>query len=133
MEPGRMTLCRLIAFALLGTDMDKYCMAHPLGLLESPDELINIMTVHRAQVRDAHILKEHSRNHQLLQAAFCLLQLPHDAVAVYRNLLQGALQALSKVIISLRGTHTIQVLRQTAHILRDGHLVIIQNDNKITL
>ena len=65
-KTGRMALGRRIALALLGFHMDQHRMANPLGVVESADDLLDVMAVHRPQIGDSHILKKHPRNHKLL-------------------------------------------------------------------
>ena len=46
--------------------MDQYGMIDPLRVMHDFGQLTDIMTVHRSEVGDAHIFKEHTRNDHLL-------------------------------------------------------------------
>ena len=89
-----MPLCGGIALALFCQYMDKHRPFHPFGLLEYPQQLADIMAVHRAQISDAHIFKQHTRDDELLQAVFRPADAVYHLFPVDRNAVQGIVNAL---------------------------------------
>ena len=79
METGRIFFCRSIPFSFLGQHMHQHCMVHSPGFPERFHHGFDIVPVHRSQVSHAHVLKEHSRNDQLLDAVFGAADLLYQA------------------------------------------------------
>lgn len=105
-----------------------------IDLLGFPDHLfygLDIMTVHRSQISDAHIFKEHARNQQLLDGIFGLLHLLHQRTADHRNRAQKGTDRKLQLIVALIRTNAVQVSGHAAHIFRDGHIVVVQHDDEI--
>ena len=66
----RLKFRRLIAFSLFCHHMQQHRTIDLPGFFKCLAKKPDIMPRHRSQISNSHILKEHSRNHQLLDAAF---------------------------------------------------------------
>ena len=86
METVRMGAGRNIAFSFFRQHMDHYRSFHPFCLVEQLHHLAHIVSVHRAQVGKSHIFKKHSRDEQLLDAAFGLAHSIHNGRSHSRDL-----------------------------------------------
>ena len=71
MELFRIVLRRRVSFTLLRDHMDQNSAVDPLGFVEQSRHLTDVMTVYRAQIRDAHILKKHPGDQYLLDGVLC--------------------------------------------------------------
>ena len=133
MEPGRMALCRGIPLPFFGFDMNHHCALHFLGVLKHPHHLRYIVAIHRAEVFHSKVFKKHSRNHQLFNAILGVADPFYHTVAVNRNLVQCIFHACFQFRIRFRCSQITQIFRETAHIFGNGHLIVIQDNNKICL
>ena len=131
-ESGRMTLRRGIAFALLGDGMDHHGPVHSSGFLDHPYQSRNVVPVHRPQVCNAHVLKEHTRNHQLFEAALYPADPRHHIVAP-GDTPQSLIDPPFQIQIAVGCTDIVQIFGDTSHILGDGHIVVVEDDNEIGL
>ena len=56
---------------LFRNHMDQHRVVDLFRLAENTDQPLNIMSIHRSQIRDSHIFKPHARNQKLLDAVLC--------------------------------------------------------------
>ena len=79
-------------------------------------------------VLESQLLEEHPRDQQLLDGALHGLSGAHE-----RPSDDGpgelALDAVSKLVVARVEAHPGEVARQRAHVLRDGHLVVVEHDD----
>ena len=124
---------RSVALSLFGQNMHQHRM---IDLLCLPDHLLHrldIVTVHRSQVGNAHIFKQHAGNQQLLDGIFGLLQLLHQSIADHRNGAQEGADRKLQLIVALIRTNAVQISGHAADIFRNGHIVVVQHDDEILL
>ena len=100
MEPGRILLRRGVALSLLGQHMHQYCVIHPARLFEGLNHSFDVVAVHRAKVRYAHIFKEHARNHQLLDAVLGAADFLYQPGPYHRNFKQGFRYLAFKFVVA---------------------------------
>ena len=67
----RILLRRTVSLALFRNHMDQHRAVDLFRLAENTDQPLNIMSIHRSQIRDSHIFKPHARNQKLLDAVLC--------------------------------------------------------------
>ena len=125
MEPGRIPLRRPIALPFLGQNMDQYRLIQPPGLLQDPPQPFQVMAVHRPQVNDPHILKQHPRDQKLFNPLFCPADLIYDPWPCHRDLFQQRGHIFFQVIISASRADAPQILGNAPHIFGNGHIVVI--------
>ena len=130
MKTGRMPFRRRIALALFGEHMDEHRVLSALCLPDHAHKRCRIVSVHRPQIGHAHILKEHTRDHQLLQAVLRPSDSGHHRISVF-GVADGVVNAVLHIQIGVGGTDVVQILGNAAHIFRNGHVVVIQDDNEI--
>ena len=106
-------------------------MIHPARFFEGLDHSFDVMAIHRAQIRYAHIFKEHARNDQLFDAVFGAADLFHQPGADYRNFQQSLRYLAFEFIVTHTGSQTTQIFGHATHVFRDGHVVIVQYNDKV--
>ena len=124
-EPGRMPHGGPVTLALLGEHMYQNRPFHALGILKNLYHLAHIVAVHGPQIGDPHVLKEHARNHQLLQAVLGLAQSIYHLFPHIGNLAQGPGDSHLQIRVGLGGPQVIQVAGKPAHVGGYGHVVVI--------
>ena len=130
-EAVRMELRRPVALALLRHHVDDDGVVQPFRLPEDPDHAPDIVAVHRTQIGDPHILEQHARDQELLDAVLGILDLPDDMGTDARNVPEGFRDLLLQLIVADARADGVQVIRNTADILGDRHSVVVQDDNEI--
>ena len=133
MKLVRMLLRRFISLTLLCYHMQKHRPVYPPGLSERLAQKRNMMSGNRPQISNSHIFKEHTRYNQLLDTALGLADLPDHRIPHHRNLVQSFRNPLLKSRIDIRCPKPGKISGHSSHILRDRHIVIIQDDNKVRL
>jgi hypothetical protein len=104
--------------------MDKHRVPGSFGLLQHLEHCRNVVSVHRPQIGNSHILKEHSRHYQMFKAALSLADALHHSVA-YGNILQSIIYPFLNVKIGIGCPDVIQILGHPAHIFGNGHIIVI--------
>ena len=89
-EPGRVLLCRAVPFPLLGIYMNQDRMVHFSGFFKDFYHSLYVMAVYRPQIGDAHIFKQHPRDHQLFDAVFSPADFIYQALPDKRYPVQDA-------------------------------------------
>ena len=133
MERLRSFLRRRISLPLPGQHVDDTGVVQTLRVLEYLHELPDVVPVHGSQIGDAHIFKQHSRKDQLFDPVLCASQALHQGFSDGRDRAETLRQLLLETVVSLSCADTAQILRHPAHIFRDGHLIIVQHDDKVLL
>ena len=88
MESGRMTLGRKKSFPFFCNGMNQHCIFTTLRFPDDFHHRFHIVSVHRSQISNSHILKEHSRYHKMFYTAFGPADIP-DNLFPFRHILQG--------------------------------------------
>ena len=130
-EPGRMAHGRFIPSAFLRQHMDQYWTFHFPCLIEHLDHTAAVMAVDGSQIFDPHILKEHARNNELFDTVLCLVDPLHHGRPDPRHLVQSTFYLCLQSCVGSCSAQIAQVLGDTAHILRNGHFIIIEDNYKI--
>ena len=130
MKTGRMPFRRRISLPLFGEHMDENRVLSALRFPDHPHERRRIVSVHRSQIGHAHILEQHARNHQLLQAVLRPPDSGHNRIPVF-GVADGVINAVLHIQIGVGGADIAQIFGNAAHIFRNGHVVVIQNDDEI--
>ena len=124
-KSGRMPLRGRISPALLGNDMNQHRLLDFPCLPKDMYHLLNIMAVHRSQIGDTHILKEHPGHNEMLKTAFGAPNLAHHLIPVLWLAAQGVINPLFQIQIHVSRTDIVQILGNAAHIFGNGHIVIV--------
>ena len=130
MKTGGMLFRGRIALALFGEHMDEHRVLSALRLPDHTHERSRVVSVHRPQIGDSHILKEHAGDHQLLQAVLRLPDSGHHRISVF-GVADGVIDTVLHIQIGVGSTDIVQILGNAAHIFRNGHVVVVQNDDEI--
>src|SRR5512139_2143380 len=91
------------------------------------------MAVERADVVEPEVHEEAARKEETLDAALGPLGDLGHGLADSRNPFQDCLCLLLELLEESAGQDPAQVVREGAHIGRDGHFVVIENDDEILL
>ena len=105
----RIPLCRQISLAFFCIHMNQYRMIQLLCLPENLCHRPDIMSVHWSEIGNAHIFKQHSRNHQLFDAVLGPADLIHQPLPEHRNLHQRCCHILFQPVIAFSGTDPVQI------------------------
>ena len=133
METGRIFLRWLVALALFGQNVHQHRVIQLFRLPKHLAELGNVVPVHRPQIGDAHILKEHPRDKQLLDAVLGALDLVDHGRAHHGNPVQGVGHVFLQVVIAAACSQAVQIARHSAHVLGNGHFIVVEHDDEILL
>ena len=131
-ESGRMALCRGKSPALLGEHMHQNWPLHPLGRIENSGHGTDVMTVHRPKISNAHVFKKHAGDHQLLKTAFGPAKGVDSALSPF-GAVESIVYSLLQVQIAGGSADIIQILGHASHIFGDGHVVVIEHNDKVGL
>ena len=86
MKSGRILFCRFIPFSLLGQNMHQNrLIRNRKRCFKSCNHFIYIVSIHRTDINKPHILKQHSRNKQMLNRVFRTLNLSGKRMTYIRN------------------------------------------------
>ena len=130
-KSGGMLLSRQIPIAFFRDHMNEHRSPHTLRLGKRLAHRLDVAAVHRSEINDSHLLKVHARNQKLLDSALGIANPFYHSLAVHRNPVQGIHDIQLQVHIGIRRPEIAQITVHTAHIFRNGHIIVIQNDNKI--
>ena len=131
-KTGRMLFRGRIALALFGEHMDEHGVFPALRLPDHPHQSGRIVSVHGAQIGDPHILEHHARDHQLLQAVLGPADARHHRLPV-PGITDGVVNAVLHVQIGVGSADVVQIFGNAPHIFRNGHVVVVQDDDEIGL
>ena len=70
--------------AITGAEGEKESAIHTLCLIKHTAHFLYITAIHRSQIDNAHLLKEHTRNKKLLYAALCIPDMLYHTLSVDR-------------------------------------------------
>ena len=124
-ESGGMPHGRLVSPAFFREHMDQHRTLHFPGLIEYLDHTPAVVAADGSQIFDTHILKEHTGNDQLFDTVLCLVYPLHHGRADPRHLVQRALHLCLEPCVGFRCAQIAQVLGDAAHILGNGHFIVI--------
>ena len=117
-----------IALALLGHDVQQLRALAVAHVVQRRDERADVMAVHRPDVVEAHLLEQGARQHHALGVDFRTPgQLPGGGGHAPEHLLG----VLAKVLVHLARQQPGQVVGQRADILRDRHVVVVQDHQQV--
>ena len=83
------------------------------------------MPVHRTDIADTQVLKKLSGYHKLFHTVLGPLELFSNLLTGYRNSHKGILNPYLQSVVSRTKPYLIQIFRHGAHIVRNGHLIVI--------
>ena len=92
-------------------------------------QLGNVVAVDRAEIGEAHLLKQHVRQQKALDSVFTALHVTRQPAAD-RSGIEQARQAAFERQIALTGAHIGQRPAQRTDAFRNGHIVVIQNHDE---
>ena len=118
--------------AFLRQRVDHHRTLHPLGGLDGGHQGRDVVPVHRPQVGDAHVLEHHAGYHQLLEAALCPADAADGAVPPL-GALEGIVDSLFQVQIAGGRADAVEIFGHAPHVLGDGHVVVVQDDDEVRL
>ncbi len=105
-ESGGMPFRRLVTFAFLGKYMYQDRAFYTFRFFQYVQELADVMSVHGSQIGNAHILKKHPGDEQLLNPALGLLQLVRQMISV-RDPVQGLFYPALEIRVYFIGTQPV--------------------------
>ena len=91
---------RTVSLTLFRHHMDQNCVVQLLGLPQHLAEGLDIVAVHRAQIGNAHIFKQHTGYKQLFYAVLGAFDFIYHGSAHHRNPVQGVCHALFQVVVA---------------------------------
>src|SRR3990172_1208271 len=97
------------------------------------EQVVYAVPVDRSHVLDPELIEEHARHNESLERLLCLLCKVEHGLADPREALEKVLGLLPQLGVELPGHQFVQVRGQRAHIRRDGHLIVVQNDHEVLL
>ena len=118
-----------VAVTLLSLHVNEdRAVAEIAGLLEDPLDREQVVTVDRAEICEAELLEEDVRDEQCLQAR------EDSAARLLRKLAPGHVledltSDLFRAPIGLRGAERFEQPRDSAHVRRDAHPIVVQHDD----
>ncbi len=131
MEALRILPRRLVALALAGDHVHEGRAVHFQHEGQNVAQLGDVVTVHGMGAHDAERLVDHGvGNHHLLERFLHVLPEAEQAASSGAALLHGRLQALAGLAVVAVRPQVAQVLHERAHVARDGHLVVVQDDDQ---
>ena len=131
MKSGRMPFRGAISSALLRIDMNEHGAPDFFRLFQDTHHRLDIVSVYRPQIGNAHIFKKHARHNKMFKTAFDAPNFGYYFIAVFGFPMQGIIDALFQIQIHVRRPDIVQIFGNTAHIFGNGHIVIIQDNDKI--
>ena len=88
------------------------------------------MAVDRSGAQDAQLLEDHrARNDELLHRLLDVAAQVHERLAGGSDVLQPLLQRVASLAVLRGGADGAQMLDQRADVARDGHLVVVEDDD----
>ena len=94
-------------------------------------QLGDIVAVDGSGAHDAERFVDHGMgNHHLLEGFLHVLAEAEQPAGRRTALLHGRLQALARLAVMAVGADVAQMLHEGAHVARDGHLVVVQDDDE---
>ena len=86
------------------------------------------MAVHRPQIGNVHVLEKHAGDHQGLQRLLGLADaLGHDG----KRVIEGIVDFVAQLDIPVRCADIAEVSGHAAHIPRNRHAVVIEDDDQV--
>ena len=113
--------------------MDKNGPMHLLHILKQFDQFRQIMSIHRANILKAHAFKYSTFQQQQLCAVPYLFQYGISRFPNDRYHITNLFEIFFKCLIPIAGAQGIQMFADGTHIGINGHLVIIQNNNQVSI
>ena len=133
MKIGRILLRGTVSLTLFRHHMDQNSVIQLLGLPQHLAESLDIMAVHRAQIGNAHIFKQHAGYKQLFYAVLGAFDFVYHGSAHHRDPVQSVCHALFQVVVAAACAQAVQVAGHAPYIFRNRHLIVIQHNDKILL
>ena len=133
MEFIRRLFRRGIALSFSGQHMKEHRAFNLPRFPERPAKKRKVVPRHRAEIGDPHILKEHARHDQLLDAALGPADLLDHGIAHHGNGVKRVGHALFQPCIEVCRPQFGQILGHASYIFRNRHMVVVQYDDKIGL
>ena len=120
-------LGRRVALALARDDMQELRPSQLLHIAERGDERLDVVAVDGADVIESHLLEQRAGQHHALQMFLGAAgQFPHG-----RHLPQHFLAAFAQMRIHAARQRPRQIIRQRAHVLRNRHVVVVEDDEQV--
>ena len=116
-----------ISFAFAGDDVEQLRPAQLLDVPQRGDERLDVVAVDGSDVIEPHFLEQRAGQHHALQMLFRAARKLPDG----RHLPQHLLAALAQMRIHAPGQCAGEIIRQSAHVLRNRHVVVVQDDQEI--
>ena len=123
----RIRLGRCISFAFAGDDVKQLRPAQLFDVPQRRDERLDVVAIDGSDVIEAHLLEQSAGQHHPLQMFLRAARKLPDG----RHLPQHLLAALAQMRIHAPRQRSREIIRQGAHVLRNRHVVVIQDDQQI--
>ena len=121
------------ACAFLGNNVKNRGCGVVLNLFQGVDQAIQMVTINRANVVEAQLMKQKSWDHKGLHGINHVFADFDEARTDVRNREQHRLDFLLKSVVDLSRHDPIEISRNGADIGRDRHFIVIQDDQQFPL
>ena len=116
-----------VAFALARDDVQEL---RPFQIAQVPQrrhQRADVVTVDRADVVEAHLFEDRAGQHHAFHVLFgTARELPHG-----RHAAQDFLAAFAQRRVQLAGQHAREIVGERADVLRDRHVVVVEDDEHV--
>ena len=131
MEPHRILHRRLIAQSFFRNDMEQHRPLHFQHIVQGGQQMLEVVSVNRPHIPEPKLFKEQPWKDrslgQLFSPAGPLLHVLPDM----GNLPQQLPRFLTHLGIKLTGESPVQIGGDGSNVLRDGHLIVVQDDQEV--
>ena len=131
MEPDRILHRRFIAQPFFRNDVEQDRPLHFQGIFQGGQQMLEVMSVDRSRISEPQLFEKQPRKNRPLGQFFGpACQLLHIRSDV-GNLPQQLPGFLPHFGVKLSGEGPVQIGGNGSDVLRDGHLIVVQNDEEI--
>ena len=125
----RIILARRVAASLLRHHVQQHRLFHLFRLCQQLADALEVVTVHRAEIGKSHLLEQRRRQQEALDARLGARDRLRQRPSA-RNACEFFLDAHLRAQITRTDAQARQMAAQTADILRDRHIVVVQDDEQ---
>ena len=130
METRRLRHRGTIPGALLGDHVHEHRAICGQARREHFLQLVDVVSVNRRRAHDAQLLEDHGvGNDELLHRFLRVAPEVHEGAAEGARLLHSLLHAVARRAVRRRCAQIAKVLHECADVARDGHLVVVQDND----
>ena len=125
----RIVLARRVAASLLRHHVQQHRLFHLFRLCQQLADALEVVAVHRAEIGKSHLLEQRRRQQEALDARLGARDRLRQRPSA-RNTRELFLDTHFRTQITRTDAQARQMTAQAADILRDRHIVVVQNDEQ---